>query len=144
MLISFLGGPDESELSEGVGQKRNSGLRPRDSLIIIALQRPAAGGEGCRSTFGATKSRRERDSCKGPAASGKGKGTRSVANPPARMREKASAELQNIVLPNLSKDDYYKPSHKGLQSFCESTFLGKRQFTTSPNFRYSTPSGQSR
>ena len=26
MLISFLGGPDESSLSEGVGQKRNSGL----------------------------------------------------------------------------------------------------------------------
>lgn len=46
MLISFLGGPDESSLSEGVGQKRNSGLRPRDSLIIIALQRPAAGGAG--------------------------------------------------------------------------------------------------
>ena len=31
MLISFLGGPDESSLSEGVGQKRNSGLQPRDS-----------------------------------------------------------------------------------------------------------------
>ena len=26
MLISFLGGPDESSLSEGVGRKRNSGL----------------------------------------------------------------------------------------------------------------------
>ena len=64
--------------------------------------------------------------------------------PRRAVREKASAELQNIVLRNLSKDDYYKPSHKGLQSFCESTFLGKRQFTTSPNFRYSTPSGQSR
>ena len=31
MLISFWGSPDESLLSEGVGQKRNSGLRPRDS-----------------------------------------------------------------------------------------------------------------
>ena len=60
-------------LSEGVGQKRNSGLRPRDSLIIIALQRPAAGGEGCRSTSGATKSRRGRDSCKGPSGERKGK-----------------------------------------------------------------------
>ena len=72
MLISFLGGPDESELSEGVGQKRNSGLRPRDSLIIIALQRPAAGGEGCRSTSGATKSRRG-ILARAPPASGKGK-----------------------------------------------------------------------
>ena len=77
-----------------------------------------------------------------PAASGRGKGTRSVANPragrePAKKRsdcanpprqagrEKASAELQNTLLRNLFEDDYYKPSHKGLQSICESTILGK-------------------
>ena len=66
MLISFLGGPDESSLSEGVGRKRNSGLLPRNSLITVL--------------------------CKGPAASGKGKGTQSVANPsqpsPARFKKR--------------------------------------------------------
>ena len=78
-----------------------------------------------------------------PAASGRGKVTLCVANPagsvegackgaqrlrksPRRAeREKASAELQNTLLRNLSEDDYYKPSHKGLQSICESTILGK-------------------
>ena len=30
-------------------------------LFFSALQRPAAGGEGCRSASGATKSRRGRD-----------------------------------------------------------------------------------
>ena len=38
-------------------------------LFFSALQRPAAGGEGCRSASGATKSRRGRDSCKGPRIS---------------------------------------------------------------------------
>ncbi len=33
-------------------------------LFFSALQRPAAGGEGCRSASGATKSRRGRNSCK--------------------------------------------------------------------------------
>ena len=61
-----------------------------------------------------------------PAASGRGKVTLCVANPPRRAGgEKASAELQNSLLRNLSEDDYYKPSHKGLQSICESTILGK-------------------
>ena len=79
-----------------------------------------------------------------PAASGRGKVTRSVANPPREAwrepakersdcanpprqaeREKASAELQNTLLRNLSEDDYYKPSQKGLQNICESTILGK-------------------
>ena len=74
MLISFLGGPDESSLSEGVGQKRNSGLRPRDSLIIIALQGPRGKRKGMWRT-----------QC------GKSHGERGILAmaPPARRREKA-------------------------------------------------------
>ena len=44
MLISFSAGPDESSLSEGVGRKQNSGLRPRNALITVLCKAPAASG----------------------------------------------------------------------------------------------------
>ena len=70
-------------------------------LFFSALQRPAAGGQGCRSASGATKSRRERDYCnavsfklfaRAPPARRNGCGARSAANPstplPARFKRR--------------------------------------------------------
>ena len=65
MLILFSSHTVESKLSYGVATKQNSGLpRPRDSLPQLAAI--------CFA--------------RAPAASGKGKGTRSVANPGVAKR----------------------------------------------------------
>ena len=106
-------------------------------LFFCALQRPAAGGEGCRSAFGATKSRREgflqalRDVGKRPksrrgrtsskavsfksfarthAASGQGKDTRRVAK---------------HSTPELVWRWLLQTQPERVTRICESTLLGK-------------------
>ena len=112
-----------------------------------SLQRPAAGGEGCRSASGATKSRRERAS-RTPAAGGQGCG------PPAQIPEREGQTMLNSFLreeilnerlrsyqtgrENGRKqiDAIYqigncKNYHRALKVFCISILVAKTSFSLS-------------
>ena len=121
----------ESELSEGVGQKRNSGLRPRDSLIIIALQGPRGERKGMWRT-----------QC------GKSHGERGILAraPPARRREKAraawlipAASCQGKCMHKVCKTLYSgtclkmtttNPATKGYRAFASHLFRERHYFVT--------------
>ena len=67
-----LKGSGGSNPSLSAKEKENQRRARSKADFLFLLQRPAAGGEGCRSASGATKSRRGRDSCKGPRGERKG------------------------------------------------------------------------